>query len=142
MSRIINFENAGKTRTHLLKELISACREIRTCLDFNDDAKDLAAFIFYTLEAIDQTINMTVSAWEKRNYWVKADKFQVEWSWVKNSLKELDDALANKELNRILVVSDTLITVIPNNSAIRNIQDSKPWIGTWQKYIEKNNSRD
>ena len=34
------------------------------------------------LEAIDESIEQSVAAWEKRGYWLKADRFRQEWRWA------------------------------------------------------------
>ncbi len=33
------------------------------------------------LEEINSNIDKSVEAWEKRGYWVKADKFRLDWEW-------------------------------------------------------------
>ena len=34
------------------------------------------------LEEIAVSIDVSVQAWEKRDYWVKADRFRMEWEWA------------------------------------------------------------
>ena len=82
MSRVINPDSAGKDRTRLSKSIVIAVRELAKQTEVNDDAKDLAAFIALALKTISEGIDVSVAAWEKRDYWVKADRFRMEWMWT------------------------------------------------------------
>ena len=52
-------------------------------------SRDLAAFIAISLEKIFETVETSVVAWEKKGYWVKADRFRLEWEWSKNHERAL-----------------------------------------------------
>ena len=54
-------------------------------------SQDLAAFIAISLQKINDTVETSVAAWEKKGYWVKADRFRMEWEWSKT----LGDKLQN-----------------------------------------------
>ena len=43
--------------------------------------KDLVAFVILALREIAAGIEKSVTAWEKRGYWVKADKYRMDWEW-------------------------------------------------------------
>ena len=89
MSRVINPESAGKERTRLSKAIVISIRELMKQSEPNETSKDIAAFIILSLEQIDQTIELTVTPWEKRDYWVKADRFRMDWVWVKAAAKNM-----------------------------------------------------
>ena len=57
-------------------------RELARQSDTGDEAHDLAAFIAAALKTISEGIDSSVAAWEKRGYWVKADKFRMDWAWA------------------------------------------------------------
>ena len=46
---------------------------------------DLVAFIALALLEIDANIEKTVAPWEKRDYWVKADRFRMQWGWARGA---------------------------------------------------------
>ena len=81
MGRVINPETAGKERTRLTKAVVIAIRELMQQSQPDDNTRDLAAFISLALDAIAGTIDSSVEAWEKRGYWVKADRFRMDWAW-------------------------------------------------------------
>jgi hypothetical protein len=91
MGRVINSELPAKRRDQV-------CRLIFTAIEYSKDYElddpslnDLIAFVILSLLEIDKTVAQTVTQWEKRAYWVKAENFRAEWQWVSlliQSLKE------------------------------------------------------
>jgi len=75
---VINTENAGKERTQLTRAVVLALRELMRQTETNRETQDLAAFIVLALENIAATIDSSVEAWEKRGYWLKADRFRMD----------------------------------------------------------------
>lgn len=105
MSRIINPDSAGKERTHLSKAIVLAVREMALLSEPGTESLDLAAFIVLALEKIAGTIDISVAAWEKRGYWVKADKFRMEWAWAGQFAGKMRAALKNNDWGEIAVVA-------------------------------------
>ncbi len=85
VSRIIQTEGVGKERNRLLKAIVISIRELMKQNVVDSNTRDLAAFISNALLAVHDTVERTVAPWEKRDYWVKADKFRMEWAWTKDS---------------------------------------------------------
>ena len=79
MSRVINPESAGKDRARLSKAIVLAIRELARQDEPGPVSRDLAAFISLALQSISDGIDISVAAWEKRGYWVKADRFRMDW---------------------------------------------------------------
>ena len=82
MGRVINPEGAGKERTQLVRSVVLALRELMQQTTADQRTQDLAAYIALALQAIDETVEVSVAAWEKRDYWLKADRFRMEWAWA------------------------------------------------------------
>ena len=74
MSRVINPDSAGKQRVQLTKAIVLSIRELAHQKDTGAETRDLAAFISSALKTISEGIDASVTAWEKRDYWIKADK--------------------------------------------------------------------
>src|SRR5216684_3570135 len=105
MSRVINTDSAGKRRTQLTKMIVLAVRELARQKDTNHEARDLAAFIAVTLKGISDGIDGSVAAWEKRGYWVKADKFRLEWSWAGPTSEKLSKAVLSDDWSAVAAAS-------------------------------------
>ena len=82
MSRVINTNGTGKERNTFTRGIVAALRELMKQKEPDAHSYDLVAFIGLSLVAIDANIEQSVKAWEKRDYWVKADRFRMEWSWA------------------------------------------------------------
>jgi len=82
LGRVINPEGAGKERTQLVRSVVLALRELMQQTTADQRTQDLAAYIALALQAIDETVEVSVAAWEKRDYWLKADRFRMEWAWA------------------------------------------------------------
>ncbi|MDP3184343.1 MAG: hypothetical protein Q8M58_03625, partial [Anaerolineales bacterium] len=82
MGRLINPDSAGKERTRLTKAVALAVRELAQQTGPGAESRDLAAFIALALAVIAGTIDVSVTAREKRGYWVKADRFRMDWAWA------------------------------------------------------------
>ena len=131
MGRVINPENAGKTRSQLSKAVVLAIRNLMKETGATTEARDLAAFIVLALLEIDQTIETSVLAWEKRGYWVKADRFRMEWEWAKIYADKIKAALIEDDWGQvaqsIIQISRKLQKVIVSE---RN-RIGRPWEGAW-----------
>jgi hypothetical protein len=65
----------------------------REALDY--ESKDLISFIGLSLLRMHDTVEETVRPWEKRDYWLKADRFRMDWRWT----KEIGDQVVDYALN-------------------------------------------
>lgn len=101
LSRVINPEGAGKDRARLTKSIVLAMRELMRQPEPDDHSRDLAAYIALALLQVHQTIETSVSAWEKKGYWVKADRFRMEWAWSETLGNQMREAVLNDDWGTI-----------------------------------------
>jgi hypothetical protein len=133
LSRIINPDSAGKERIRLSKAVVLAIRELAKQTTPGPESRDLAAFISLALSIIAETIDISVAAWEKRGYWVKADKFRMEWVWSGQSAIKMDQAVKADDWEKVALVAAQIaqklnrITVPPGNRL------GHPWVGAWDE---------
>ncbi|MCS6907468.1 MAG: hypothetical protein RML93_06255 [Anaerolineales bacterium] len=62
---------------------------------------NIASFIALSLDEIENSVQQTSAAWEKKGYWVKADHFYQEWSWVGEAKRRLINAVRQSDLSEI-----------------------------------------
>ena len=132
MSRIINLESAGKERTRLTRAIVLAVRELARQNGTGAKSRDLAAYIALSLRAIADTIDVSVAAWEKRGYWVKADRFRMDWLWAGELAEKLRLALLNEDWGTIAALAAQSAQKLNKVSVSENHRLGKPWIGAWQ----------
>lgn len=134
MSRVINPESAGKLRNNLTRAVVLAIRELMKQPEPNAEAHDLAAFIVLALEEIAGTIDVSVQAWEKRDYWVKADRFRMDWNWSGTLARELRSALQDENWGRIAEIAARVAQKLGKITIPQRNRIGTPWIGAYQKF--------
>ncbi len=133
MSRVINTDSVGKQRTQLSKAIVLAVRELALQKDTGNEAHDLVAFISGALKTIAEGIDSSVAAWEKRDYWVKADKFRMEWSWAGPSAEKMKTALLAEDWATIAMLSVQIGQKFGKVQISENHRLGKPWTGAYQE---------
>jgi len=133
MSRVINPDSAGKERTRLTKAIVIAIRELAKQTEPNVEARDLAAFISLALQTIAEGIDVSVAAWEKRNYWVKADRFRMEWAWAGQLGEKMRVSVLKDDWANIALLSAQIGQKLHKIKVSENHRMGKPWVGAWKQ---------
>lgn len=133
MSRIIKLDGAGKVRQRLCREVVLALRALVQQPEPNAAARDQAAFISLALEQIAQTVEDSVAAWEKRGYWVKADRFRMDWAWTRNRSRDLRQALLAEDWPRVAITAVEIGDRLKAIKLPRHHRLGTPWDGAWAK---------
>ncbi len=133
MSRVINPDSVGKQRTKLTKSIVLALRELARQSDTGKETHDLVAFIAVALQAISEGIDASVAAWEKRDYWVKADKFRMEWAWTAPVAQKMRAALEAEDWASIAMLSAQIGQRLGKIQIADNHRLGKPWQGAYER---------
>lgn len=113
-------------------------RELMNQTAINPQTKDLASYIAISLLEIGDTIDASVGAWEKRGYWVKADRFRMEWMWTVEIGNQLCKAIIEENWQDVGLLSAKIMeklsyVKIPARHGIQS-----PWSGSWAKLLKLN----
>lgn len=133
MGRVINPNSAGKERNRLVKTVALSIRELTQRGEPDALARDLAAYIVLALQRVDETVDQSVLAWEKRGYWVKADRFRLDWSWAGRYAAEIKTALLNEDWAAVAVGAAHISAKISAVKVSPRHRMGKPWEGAWEK---------
>ena len=131
MSRVINPDSVGKERTRLTKSIVLCIREMAKMSEVTPEAKDMAAFIALALQSISEGIDASVAAWEKRDYWVKADKFRMEWMWASQSAAKMKDAALSDDWAAIAMLMPYIASKLGGIVVSDNHRLGKPWASAY-----------
>lgn len=131
MSRVINPDSVGKERTRLTKAIVLCIRELAKQTSITSEAKDLAAYIALALQAISAGIDVSVVAWEKRDYWVKADKFRMEWMWAGQLAEKMKAAVLGDDWATIAMLMPQIASRFNKIVVSDNHRLGKPWSGAY-----------
>jgi hypothetical protein len=91
---VINVNSPGKRRSQARRTIAEALRHLYSKRDLDAEAKDLAALIVFSLREIEQGVEESAAAWEKRDYFRKADQLRTEWAWAGKTAAALTKVLS------------------------------------------------
>lgn len=135
MGRVINPESAGKQRNQLLRTIAEVLRHLGQKQVVDDEAKDMISLLVYCFREIDEGIEASAEAWEKRDYYLKAEELRTRWGWAGRMADELQhvvfaekwDALPAYVLKILPYVSDVKVT--------KMTRGSDEWFGRHQQLL-------
>ncbi|HWQ84924.1 MAG TPA: hypothetical protein VN363_10175 [Anaerolineales bacterium] len=133
LSRVYNPESAGKDRSRLTRAVVISLRELMRQPEPNPTTRDLAAFIALALNSIAETIDPSVAAWEKRGYWVKADRFRLDWAWTARLSDTLGKAVLAENWGEVAQAAVQIATKLQDVKVPVNHRMGTPWTGAWVK---------
>ncbi len=131
MSHIIHTEGPGKDRPRLLKSVSLAIRELGKQTSLNEQTLDLLAYLVFALEAIAAGIEESVAAWEKRGYWIKSDRFRMEWQWAGQLAARLKAALLEQNWAEASQIVAQIAQKVSHITVPEHHRLGKPWAGAW-----------
>jgi len=129
---IINPDSAGKERTQLSKGIVLAIRELAKQTAPGAESRDMAAYIALSLAKIDEGIDVSVAAWEKRGYWVKADKFRMEWLWTGLYAEKMKTAVLAEDWATIALTMAQVAQKLSKIQVPAGHRLGRPWVGGWK----------
>jgi hypothetical protein len=138
MSRIIATESPGKVRNQHRRTIAEALRRLSQKRELDGEAKDLSALIIFCLHGIADTVDRTIEAWEKRDYYLKAERFREQWRWLEPVTDELSAVVYEGQWEQL---PGALARLMPHFADVKVKQMTrKPvlWQGAYEKFMENN----
>ena len=140
VGRVITTGSAGKDRVLLEKGIIVAIRELALQSEMNSNTRDLLAYIALSLKTISETIDFSVTAWEKRGYWIKADRYRIEWNWTANWGEEMKQAILKEDWGTVVNITGLVTQKLSKVKIAQKNRLGTPWIGSYARLIRPNQS--
>ena len=137
MSRVINIDNPTKIRNQNRRTIAEMLRRLSQKPQVDPEVKDMAATIVFCLREIAAGVEQTVLAWEKRDYWMKAERFVRQWEWTAEVSVNLDDVLRNEAWD---LLPELLAELFPRFADIQiKSMTRKPdtWAGAYKRLLSE-----
>lgn len=93
MGRVINTNSPTKIRNYNRRTIAELLQRMGRKNELDEESKDMAAAIVYALRELYETADTAAKAWEKRGYWMKAERFLRQWEWSKQAAANLEDVI-------------------------------------------------
>jgi hypothetical protein len=140
MSRVITTRSPGKIRHQHRRTIAEALRRLSQKSEIDQETKDLTALIVFCLQGMSDTVDQTIEAWEKRDYWLKAERFREEWRWIDPLADELSAIIFQGQWEALPVA---LARMTPHFSDVKvRKMTRKPslWAGAFDKFMDASES--
>jgi hypothetical protein len=141
LGRVYNPDSAGKERSRLSRSVVLSIRQLMKQAEPDATSRDLAAFIALALIEISSTIDSSVTAWEKRGYWVKADRFRMEWAWTEKYGKIMRQAVIDENWADIAMTAAQIAQKLMSIEVPERHRLGEPWVGAWKTLRNENSSK-
>ncbi|MEK9165012.1 MAG: hypothetical protein AAB342_06595, partial [Chloroflexota bacterium] len=116
-------------------------RELAVKKQIDDEARDMAAFLSLALTQIHGTVDQSVTAWEKRDYWVKADQFRMQWAWAQSSAEKVKEAVLINDWGELAVLMPEIAAKLGAIKLPKSNTVGKPWSGALAELKKRANGK-
>lgn len=135
MGRIIYTETPGKTRHHYRRSIAEMLRRLSQKDRVDQEAKDQAALIVLCLQGMADTVDQTIRAWEKRDYWMKAERFRRQWTWLDPMADQLGALIYQEQWHELPALLAKLAPHFADVTVKRMTRSPSVWQGAYQKLM-------
>ena len=139
MSRVINTNSPGKRRHYHMRTIAEILRHLAQKQAVDDETKDMVATLAIALTAIDATVIESITAWEKRNYWKKADEFQQKWFWASRLRTDIENLVRADDWQQL---PDIMMKLYPHFADIeinKQMRKADTWEGAYHELMTRLN---
>ena len=137
MSRVINVDNPAKKRNANRRTIAELLRRLSQKPRIDEDAKDMSAAIVFALRDIYEGVEQTVVAWEKRDYWMKAERFLREWEWTGEMAANVEDVIRNEAWDLLPGLLAELFPRFADVQIKKMTRKPDTWAGAYQLLLSQ-----
>jgi hypothetical protein len=137
MSRIINTDSPGKRRNQLMRTSAELLRHLSQKPDVDDDTKDMLALLVFCLREISDGIDESTVAWEKRDYWIKAEEFRQRWDWTGKLAAELQHLILNEHWQHLPALMVRLLPHFADIKITKFTRKPSTWKGSYERLVRE-----
>ncbi len=137
MSRVVNTNNQGKVRNQMMRTAAELLRRLSQKAELDDEAKDMVAALVFCMREIEDGIEASAEAWEKRDYWVKAEQLRQRWGWAAGTAVDLESMIRREAWDTLPALMAGLLGHFTDIKIAKFTRDASTWEGAFQRLHEK-----
>jgi hypothetical protein len=127
--------NPGTERNQLRRTVAEALRHLMSKKKIDDESKDLVALIVYSLRGICEGVEQSARAWEKRDYFVKADKFRMDWAWAEKYANKLEVIMRGELWGELPLALAELAAKFSDITITKFVRTDALWKGRYRQLM-------
>jgi hypothetical protein len=135
MARIIRSGSPARERLSIVAALRGALTDLEAA-GGPDSVRDRLAYAGLALRELENSVERTIEAWERRGYWLKADQFRRDWGWAGRGAESILAPLLRGEVETARRAASRLLPHLPTSTeAARAARRSgeEPWKGAYAR---------
>ncbi len=105
--------------------------------EIDADAKDMLAMLVYCLREIDEGIEQSAQAWEKRDYWVKAEELRQRWGWPGAVADQLLSMILKEDWNQLPTLMVKLLPRFADIKITKLTRNESLWKGSYERLVRE-----
>jgi hypothetical protein len=137
MSRVINPDSAGKQRSALMRTGAEILRRLSQKGAIDDDVHDMVAHLVFVFHEIDEGIDVSATAWEKRDYWMKADDLRQRWAWSGRMADELQALVFAERWDDLPAMIVKLFPYFNDVKVTKMMRKETLWRGSYTRLLRE-----
>ncbi len=137
MGRIVNVDSPSKIRNQLMRTSAELLRHLSQKAELDEDARDMASQLVFCLRGIEEGIETSAMAWEKRDYWVKAEQLRHRWAWAGLAATRLENVIRDGAWNQLPEVLAELFPYFTDIKINRFTREPSEWAGAYETLLRE-----
>jgi hypothetical protein len=141
MGRVIHTDGAGQQRSYHMRTAAELLRRLSQKDTFDNEAKDMLATLVYSFREIESGIDQSATAWEKRDYYLKADELRRRWDWTSLAATELETLLLEERWQDVPEMMAKLFPHFSDVTVTKFMRKEKDWAGAYPRLLAERSAR-
>ena len=137
MSRVINTDSTGKQRNQLMRTIAEILRHLSQKKEIDGDVKDMSAMLVYCLREVEAGIDQSATAWEKRDYWMKAEELRQRWYWVGDMADQIQSMIFSDNWPLMPQMMMKLLPHVADIKITKLTRSESMWEGTFERLLRE-----
>lgn len=137
MGRVINPDSAGKQRNQLLRTIAEVLRHLSQKATMDDEGRDMVALLVYAFREIDAGIEGSAEAWEKRDYYMKAEELRRRWGWAGRMADELQHVVYAEKWENLPPLMIKILPYVNDIKITKMTRKADEWMGSYTRLMNE-----
>ncbi len=135
MGRVINTNSPTKIRNYHRRTIAELLARLGRKQSIDAETKDMVATIIFSLRTLHEVAEETASAWEKRDYWMKAERFLRQWEWTQPLAANLEDVAREEAWDLLPQLMMDLFTQFSDVQVKSMTRTPDEWQGAYARLL-------
>lgn len=105
--------------------------------EIDAEAKDMVATLVFCFKEIEEGIEQSAAAWEKRDYWVKAEELRQRWGWPGDMADQLQTVVYKDNWAALPQIMMKLLPRVADIKITKLTRKESDWEGNYERLMRQ-----